>query len=321
VMEFTRRAGMTAVGHGVFEHLEAVIAGIDRAYCTQPPSELLPLAYAYRTRVADLIAGPCTLRESRELFVCAAWLSDLLAWLAHDVGHPVAAEAYAIDAFEHADQAGHDELCAWAADAMSSIALYTGRAERAAAAAGKGIGKAPPGHPLAVRLRAQAARAYAKLGQREECEAFLTQARALYGRLPARAPMRFGTDTSVLASYAMTAYPASCYVWLGDYRPAEVYARRAVAVHETVPAGSRSPTREAIARIDLAIAVTALGAPDEGSALGREALGSQRVVDSVRSRAGDLDAVLTARYPGQEDARSFHEQYRSVTAARREISG
>jgi len=204
---------------------------------------------------------------------------------------------------------------------MSSIALYTGSAERAVAAAWQGIGKAPAMHPLAVRLRAQAARAHAKLGQRQECESLLAEAQALYDRLPARAPMRNAIDTSVLASYAMTAYPASCYVWLGDYRQAEAYGRRALAAHESAPEGSRSPSREAIARIDLAIAVAALGAPDEGSALGWEALSSPRVVDSVRSRAGDLDAVLTAHYPDQDGSRGFHEQYRALAAPRRAISG
>ena len=32
-------------------------------------------------------------------------VSEALAWLAHDLGDPLAAEAWAIDAFEHADQA------------------------------------------------------------------------------------------------------------------------------------------------------------------------------------------------------------------------
>lgn len=301
-LEFTRMTGVTAVGAGVLDHLEDAIAGIDGAYCTQPPGRVFPVARAYRARVADLIAGPATLRETRELYVCAAWLSELLAWLAHDLGDPAAAAAYATDAFEHADQAGHLEVCAWAADAMSSVAMYSGRPERAAAAARKGIASAPAGHPLAVRLRAQAARAHAKLGHRDECERLLREAHELHERLPARNPMRRATDTGVLATYAMTAYPASCYVWLGDFGQAENYARRAVAVHESAPEGSRSPSREAIARIDLAIAVTALGEPDEGAALGRQALDSPRVVDSVRSRAGDLAAVLESRYPGQAAA-------------------
>lgn len=312
-MEFTRLTGVTGVGRGVLDHLDTAIAGISDAYCTQAPADVFPVARAYRSRVAHLAAGPCTLRETTALYVCAAWLSELLAWLAHDLGHQAAAAAYAIDSFEHADQAGHGELCAWAADAMSSIAMYAGHAGRAAETARRGIASAPAGHPLGVRLRCQAARAHARLGQREECEQSLRDAAELHDRLPARAPMRFGTDTGVLAGYAITAYPASCFVWLGDYRQAEAYGRRALTAHSAAPAGSRSPTREAIARIDLAIAVTALGEPDEGSALGVAALNSQRVTESVRSRAGDLQAVLAARYPDHPDATGFGDMYAAIT--------
>jgi transcriptional regulator with XRE-family HTH domain len=313
-LEFTRQAGVSAVGSGVLDHLQAVIASLDGCYTTQPPGGLFPVARAYRARVAALLTGPCTLRERRELYVQAAWLSELLAWLAHDLGHPVAAEVYAIDAFEHADQADHGELCAWSADAMSSIALYTGRPERAAGAARKGITRAPAGHPLAIRLRAQAARAHARIGQQEECQTLLAEAQALYDAMPARSPMRPGGETGVLASYAMTAYPASCFVWLGEYGKARAYAERAVAVHEAAPAESRSPSREAIARIDLGIALAGLGVPDQAAALGLQALGSPRVVDSVHSRAGDLDTLLMARYPEQEDVRGFHERYRTTAA-------
>lgn len=151
---------------------------------------------------------------------------------------------------------------------MSSIALYTGHPARAVTAACKGITMAPAGHPLGVRLRAQAARAHARLGHAAECEAMLNGALDAYDQLPVRAPERDGTDTGILASYAVTAYPASCHVWLGDYGQAETYGRQAVAVHENAPEGSRSPSREAIARIDLAIAVTAQGSPDEGATLG-----------------------------------------------------
>ena len=105
--------------------------------------------------------------------------------------------------------------------------------------------------------------------------------------MPARSPARPGVETGMLASYAMTAYPASCYVWLGEWGKARIYAERAVAVHDAALAGSRSPSREAIARIDLGIALAGLGAADQAAALGVQALGSPRVVDSVRTRAGD----------------------------------
>src|SRR5207245_6463869 len=121
----------------------------------------------------------------------------------------------------------------------------------------------------------------------------------------------FTVDTGPLADYAMTGYPASCYIWLADFQQARRYAQQAVAVHEAAPAESRSPSREAIARIDLGIALATLGAPDEAIGEGRLALGSPRVVDSVGSRAADLDATLTARHPPLATAREFHEQYRA----------
>ncbi|MQA84084.1 MAG: helix-turn-helix domain-containing protein [Streptosporangiales bacterium] len=249
-MEFTRLASISAVGPGTLQHLEAVVAELDRSYSTEPPTELFAITRAYRIRVEELVHGSHTLKEARELYVYAGWLSEVLAWLAHDLGDPLTAEAFAIDCHEHAHQAGHDELCAWATDAMASIALYTGQPERAVTAAHKGIARVPASHPLAVRLRAQAGRAYARLGRREECVELLSEARELHERLPARAPTRFGIDTAALADYAMTAYPASAYVWLGeqtgntrDYTEAKRYAEHAVAVHERAPAAARSPSR------------------------------------------------------------------------------
>jgi hypothetical protein len=121
--------------------------------------------------------------------------------------------------------------------------------------------------------------------------------------------MRFTVDTRVLADYALTGFPASSYIWLADFKQAKRHAEQAVALHESASPKSRSPSKEAIARIDLGIALAELGAADEAIGQGRLALASPRVVDSVRSRAADLDAVLSARYPGLPATRDFHEQY------------
>ncbi|TYK47142.1 tetratricopeptide repeat protein [Actinomadura decatromicini] len=320
-MEFTRLAGATSVGAGTFAHLDAVITEIDRAYSRDTPADLFAMTRSYRHRVADLIQGPHTLKQARELYVYAAWLSEALAWLAHDLGDPFAAESWAVDSYEHADQAGHDELCAWATDAMASIAIYTDRPDRALAAARQGIARAPQTHPLAVRLRAQAARAHARLGDREECEDMLHEAGEVYGRLPARAPLRFTVDTGNLAALAMTSYPASAYIWLGDadrgdFAKARTHAQAAIDEQQALPDSARSPSREAIARVDLGIALAALGEPEEAAAMGRRALASPRLVDSVRSRAGDLDRALAARHPEVPAVRDFHEMYRHVQPAR-----
>ncbi|MGQ0779388.1 MAG: hypothetical protein ACT4NY_34065 [Pseudonocardiales bacterium] len=117
-------------------------------------------------------------------------------------------------------------------------------------AARKGIGKVPDQHPLAVTLRTQAARAHARQGQRAECVELLAQAQDLHDRLPARAPGRFLADNSMVASRSINAHPASSYIWLADYQQAQTQASAALAWQESAAPGDRSPTGEAVARID-----------------------------------------------------------------------
>lgn len=241
--------------------------------------------------------GQHTLQEERELYVYAAWLSELLARHTHELGFPLTAEAYAIDCYEHAGQAGHGVLCAWAADAMASIALYANRPGKAVAAARRGIAKLPNHHPLAIALRTQAARAYARQGKRAACAELLAEAEALHERLPARPTRRFSVDNAAIASYALTAHPASSSIWLADYQQAETQPRAALVWQESAIVEDHSPTREAIARIDLSIALANLGMLDEALTHGSQALSSARVTDSVLSRAGELDRTLMTCFP------------------------
>ncbi|MGH3885483.1 MAG: helix-turn-helix domain-containing protein [Pseudonocardiaceae bacterium] len=312
-MEFTRGTAVSAVGAGTLDHLEAVVTDLDRSYWAKPPGELFAVARAYRRRVDQLIQGRHTLKEERELYFYAAWLSELLALLAHDFGFPLVAEAYALDCYEHADQAGHGVLCAWATETMATVALYAARPGKAVLAAQKGIGRIPNHHPLAVRLRAQTACAYARQGQRAECVELLTEAQELHDRLPARSPGRLPVDNDIFASHAIISRTASSCIWIADYKQAETHARTALAVGESASPMDRSPKREAIARIDLSIALAHLGSLDEAVAQGSQALSSVRVVDSVLSRAGELDTALMTCFPQEAIAQSFHEQYLQTT--------
>ncbi|MEV0593172.1 hypothetical protein [Nonomuraea cavernae] len=301
-MEFTRRANTSAVGRSTLDHLQTVVHDLAGGYSRRAPADLFTVARLYRRKIDQLLAGPRTLKEGRELFVLAGWLSEILAWLSHDLGDALTARAYAVDCFEHADQAGHDELCGWAADAMASIALHADRPGRAVSAAMRGLSRVPTNHPLAVRLHAQASRGQARLGNHDGFEEHFAKADRLWNALPGRTPSRpDGIETGPLATYAMTAYTASSYIWLGEYELARRHAESAVKAHENVPDGKRSPSREAIARLDLGIALANLGAVDEAVAAGMAALDSPRVVASVRTRAADLDLVLAATHPQAGD--------------------
>ncbi|MGH2603887.1 MAG: helix-turn-helix domain-containing protein, partial [Dehalococcoidia bacterium] len=206
-MEFTRLTGVSSVGHGMLEHLELVLSDLHQGYSQQPPGEQFIVARAYRARVDDLIRGRHTLKELRELYVYAGGLSELLAWLALDLGHSRTGRAYAVDSYAHAEQAGHRELGGWAADAMTGIATYTERADGAVQAATRGIAQVPNDHPLAIRLRAKAARASARQGDRATCESLFAEAQRLHDHMPTHTPSRFTNDTATLSSYAITAYP------------------------------------------------------------------------------------------------------------------
>lgn len=311
-MEFTRATAVSSVGAGTLDHLEAVLTDLDQSYFVQPLGELFVVARAYRQRVEQLIQGGHTLTEERELYVYAAWLSVTLAWLAHDLGFPLTAEAYVIDCYEHADQAGHGVLCAWATDAMASIAMHADRSGKAVLAAQKGIGKLPDRHPLAVALRTQAARAHARQGRRGECVELLAEAQELHERLPTRAPGLLGVDDNMVAARAIASRITSSCIWLADYQQAETHARAALAVYESTAPAHRSPSREAVARLDLGIALVNIGSLDEAVVHGGQALSSARVTDSVLSRAGEFDRALLTCFPREAITQNFHEQYRQI---------
>jgi transcriptional regulator with XRE-family HTH domain len=67
-MEFTRLTGVSLVGPGTFDHLEAVLTDLDRSYSKESPAEIFVVARAYRMRVEELIQGPHTLKEARDLY-------------------------------------------------------------------------------------------------------------------------------------------------------------------------------------------------------------------------------------------------------------
>ncbi|MGH3696371.1 MAG: hypothetical protein ACRDRX_20655, partial [Pseudonocardiaceae bacterium] len=180
------------------------------------------------------------------------------------------------------------------------------------AAALQGAAKVSTNHPLAVQLRAHAARAYARSGQREPCATLFAEAQQLRERLPARAPRRFTIDTGIHASYAMTAFPASAYLWLGNFDTARTHGEAALAAIESAPPESRSPYAQAQVRFDLATALVGLGTPDGAVIVGSQALTSTRMTPPLVTHAHDLDRALVSRYPKLACVREFHEQYRHI---------
>ncbi|MGH8888060.1 MAG: XRE family transcriptional regulator, partial [Egibacteraceae bacterium] len=151
--------------------------------------------------------------------------------------------------------------------------------------------------------------------QREEFEAALRDAVDLLERLSGQPLTLFGRDAGLLASYAVTSHAAASCNWVGLAAQARRYATDALDLLTAVPEKDRIPGKEAVARIELALALVGLGSPDEACDLGHEALSSERTRSSVpvRARALDLDAALQRAHPDLPEAGEFHERCRLLT--------
>lgn len=307
-MEFTRRTEATEVGPGTLEHLELAIAGMASAFAHTPPADLFPQAQWYRRHVAGLIdQRKHTFREGRELYRCAGWLSIILGWLSHDLGDSLTGEAYCLDAWEHGWQVEQGDICAWAMDAAATIAMYNNRPEAAHRAALKGLGQAPVNSAAAVRVSCQVTRACARLGRSGDFQAALRDTQHQLDRLPGLGSGLFSADVGRIASYAATSS-----IWLDQPEHAVTYARDALAFYEQVGPDQRSPTREAIARLDLALALVQLQTPDGAIEAASHALDTERVTGSMLARAGEVDTALSQRYSTYAGAREFHERYSAL---------
>jgi tetratricopeptide (TPR) repeat protein len=229
-------------------------------------------------------------------------LSIVLAWLSHDLGDTVAADAYCLDAYEHGWQAEDSAICAWAMDVTATVARENHRPAAARDTALKGLHHAPEGSAAAVRVSAQLARAYARTGAYDEFAETLRATQARLDRLDAPSSGLFAVDPGRVACYT-----ASSYIWLG--RPAEAvpHAKEAIAFYGEVGPEGRCPTREAIARLDLAMAHVELGTPDDAAQEIHTALNSERLTGSVVSRLGRLADMMNRKYPQLDVTRVVHD--------------
>jgi transcriptional regulator with XRE-family HTH domain len=308
VLEYIRRAEATSIGYRTVEHLQVTIADLAATFAYTPPSRMLPRTRWYRRHVAGLLDdGRHTLRERRQLYECAGWLSVILGWLHHDLGDSRTGEAYCTDAWEHGWQAEHGELCAWAMDAAATIALYDNRPETARQAAGKGLAHAPKGSAAAIRVSCQLTRANARLGRADDFETALDDTRRKLDGLPVHGNGLFCADAGRVASYAATSS-----IWLDHPDQAANYARQAIDFYQHAEPAQRSPTREAIAWLDLGIAHAERGSADAAVDVAESALTTPRLTGSVLARAGDLDAVLDRRFTGSAPARQFRDRYTAL---------
>ena len=259
-VEFGRLAEATEVGTGTVERLELAVDELAIAYPSTPSAELYGRVRDYLRYVGGLLDARMTLAEHRRLLVVGGWLSLLAATTLIDLHRDQAAVAHLRTAAQLARESEHAEIAAWCLETQAWQVLTAGDYQRAADISQAAQRIAPTTGSAFIQATAQEGRAWARLGAAAETRAVLTRVEALVSPLPMpeRPEHHYRYDPPKAQVYVATTLS-----WLGD-KAAEELARQVLAAIEA-PGARPRPRRAALARLDLALALTAADKHDEAA--------------------------------------------------------
>ncbi|MGH3835330.1 MAG: helix-turn-helix domain-containing protein [Pseudonocardiaceae bacterium] len=285
-VELLRQTEASDLGPGTLEQLEELVEQLGMEYFAVPPATFRETVLSWRRYVARLLDGKLTLRQRRNLYAVAGWLSGLVAEASLAVGDH--AEPHCTTALSLAQEVGDARLAGWVRGTQAQIALYAGDPREAVLFAQASRQVAPIGSAALVRACALEARTHARRGDLAEAECTLSRAeKALDVRSEPETGSFFSFDAPYLPYYAGTAY-----VWLGETARARVWASQAVELCDADPVPW--PVARTSARVDLAVALSQAGELDGAVTVGNEAVDiwATRPTEPARKRIEELLAAL-----------------------------
>lgn len=302
-LSFGEWVGMSEVADATVERYAAQVRQLSRDFEYAPPLPLLLETRRLRDRVASQLRGHQRLDQARDLYLIAAQVCGLLAWMSGDLGSYRAADMHAWAAWMCAEQAGHDGARAWVRATQAKLAYWDGRYSESAQLAEDGLRYecTDTAHAFLALFRA---RALARIGRRDEAGQALTRAEAERERA--------GDSDLVGGVWGLTpgryhGMAASVRMLLDEPARALAEASQAVAHSESAPAAERHIYSETLARIDQAEAHLRLPDLDAASAALRPVLDlhPDSRIDPVTQRLTRLGPVLAA--PGIAGSREASE--------------
>jgi transcriptional regulator with XRE-family HTH domain len=304
-LDLVRQTEASQVGSGSVERLELAVDDLATAYPSTPSAVLLDRVRGYLGYVTRLLDAKATLAEHRRLLVVGGWLSLLAATTLIDLHRDRAAAAHLRTAVQLARETEHAEIAAWCLETQAWQVLTAGDYRRAADISQAAQRTAPKSGSAFIQATAQEGRAWARLGDARQTRATLSRVEKLVSPLPVpdRPEHHYRYDPPKAQFYVATTLS-----WLGD-TAAEGIARQVLAAIEA-PGLRPRPRRAALARLDLALALTAAGKHDEAAGVALEAVRSRRLapVDGRRAR----EIVLAVAERGVPEAAELAEAYRET---------
>jgi hypothetical protein len=249
--EFGEWVGMSEVADATIEQYQTQVRRLARDFEFGAP--LLPLLLdtrRLRDRVTARVRGHARPDQTRELYLLAAQVCGLLAWISGDLGNHRAAGTHAWTAWMCAEQAGHDGARAWVRATQVKLAYWDGRYTESAQFAEDGLsyGAADSARVLLALFRA---RALARTGRREDARRALDQADT--EQAADHAPDLLGGMWSVPPD-RYHQHVATAQVLMDAPERVLAEAGRAITLTEAAPAGERRMYMYAHAVIDSALA-------------------------------------------------------------------
>lgn len=309
---------LTAFRHldgGTVEQLHIATEEMCCEYAWRDATALLSDARAQLRYICTLLDGPCTLREHRELLVQAGWLMLLAGCIEYDTGQYRHAGRSRRAAFQIGEETGHGEIIAWSFELSSWFALTQGNLQSVTPYAEAGM-KAAPNSSVVVQLSAQAAKAAARMGRRDDVHQTLDEGYRLLGRhdRPHRPENHFVIEPQKWDFYAM-----DCYRLVRDDKRAAGHAREVLRISRRPDGTDSSPMRATEARLTLAMVSARQGDLDVAAEWTTAALGAQRKsIDQLMMLTAELEQELHRLFPNDPAARAITEP---IEQAKAELRG
>jgi tetratricopeptide (TPR) repeat protein len=288
-----RKIHRTDVGRDTIDQLNVNTAQLCCEYVSRPANELRAEAQHQLEYVQQLVQGPTSLAEHRELLVITGWLSLLIGCLNYDLGLARHAETARTAAFQLGRETGHGEIVAWSYEMSAWFAITQARLRSVSDYVEAGI-KAAPHASVAIQLAAQSAKAHARMGNRSEVRRALDHGAHLLGNHehPSHPENHFVIDPTKWDFYAM-----DCYRIAHDDARAAENAQEILRLSARPDGTDRSPMRASEARLTLSIVSLRDGDIDSATEWARKAFATdRRSINSLSTVADELYHEARARY-------------------------
>jgi hypothetical protein len=301
-LEIISRLNASDVNDATLEALRITVQQLCSEYPHMPPDALRAEARTWLHRVTRVLDGRLTLGQHREILTLSGWLALLAGCLEYDLGGRRSANSTRRAALCLGVEADDATIQGWAFEMQAWFALTTGDYRTVIATAGAGTRIAGE-TGAAVQLTAQAAKAWARIGDRRQVEVALDRGRTLLERLPYPGNLdnHFVVDPAKYDFYAM-----DCYRAVGENQLAQTYAEEVLRVGTSADGQERAPMRNAEARITLGVVAARQGDVERAVHHGQTALdGERRSIPSLLMCSNELAHLVQPHQRDNPEVRDY----------------